>query len=484
MNAVEYTDYDGLGLAGLVTRGEVSPQDLAAAALEAHAATHAEVGAVIEIYEDARSRPLEALGGGPFRGVPFLIKDIGPHFAGLRTEMGSRLCEGLKGDRDDAFGQLVRASGVNLLGRTNTPEFSMAACADNLLYGATSNPWRRGYSTNGSSGGSAAAVAAGIVPMAHSSDIGGSTRGPAAWCGTVGLHPSRGRVSAAPDEADFGYGMAQSSVVTRTVRDTAAMLDCLCAPQPGDPYVIARPPGPYVEHVGRPPGRLRIAWWAEPLMDAPVDLEVAAAVERTAIVLEGLGHEVVPGRPTVDVAEIDRICLEVWFHDFDRWLDELGASVRRPVGPDTVERASLRFYEFARGQDPRHFLDALEQMNGIRRSIGPFFAEHDIWLTPACAQVAQPNTMFGMNLDLAPAEFIVYEERLLQFLTVYNVMGQPAISLPLAQHSNGLPIGVQLGARPAEEHVLIELASVLEEALPWRDRRPELHVANLARTSA
>ncbi len=480
MNTIEYAEYDGLGLAGLVERAEVSPQELAAVALEAHAATAAELGAVIEVYEAARSRPLEAFAGGPFRGVPFLVKDVGS-FAGLRTEFCSRLGQGRTVDHDDAYAQMIRGSGVNLVGRTSTPEFSMAASAENRLYGSTSNPWRKGYSTNGSSGGSAAAVAAGVVPIAHASDIGGSTRGPAAWCGTVGLHPSRGRVSAAPDESEDGYGMCQSSVLTRTVRDTAAMLDCISVPQPGDPYVIAGPPRPYLEHVGCSSQRLRIGFSAEPLMDAPVDPEVAAAVERVAGVLDELGHEVVAGAPAVDLAAIDRVCLDVWFHDFDRWLDEVAADTGRVVGPDTVEAATLRYYHYARGQHPRQFLDALEEMNVLRRRVGQFFAAdaHDIWLTPTCAQVAPPNGTFSMDVDLAPLEFITQEQRSLQFLSVYNVTGQPAISLPLAQHSSGLPIGVQLGARPAQEHVLIELASALEEALPWRDRRPELHVSNL-----
>ena len=248
IDRLEYATYDGLGLAELISRGDLAASEVAGAALAARALVDRELRAVVETYDDAPARPPNKLGRGPFRGVPFLVKDIGPHFAGLKVEFGSRLCEGYVGAEDSAYGQLVRASGVNLVGRTNTPEFSMALCADNLLYGATSNPWRRGYSTSGSSGGAAAAVAAGIVPVAHGSDMGGSIRGPAAWCGVVGLQPSRGRVSAGPLRAEAGNGLAQSFVLTRSVRDTAAMLDCLGQPQPGDPYVIARPERPWLEH--------------------------------------------------------------------------------------------------------------------------------------------------------------------------------------------------------------------------------------------
>jgi amidase len=480
IDPVEYATYDGLGLAELIRRGELSVGEVAGAALMAQAIVGAELRAVVEVYKDAPERSDTDLRDGPFRGVPFLIKDIGPHFAGLKVEFGSRLCEGYVSRQDSAFGRLVKVSGVSLVGRTNTPEFSMALCADNLLYGATSNPWQRGYSTSGSSGGAAAAVAASIVPVAHGSDMGGSIRGPAAWCGAVGLQPSRGRVSAGPLRAESGSGMAQSFVLTGSVRDTAAMLDCLSQAQPGDPFVIARPERPYLDYLGAAGGPYRIAWSAAPLMDAPVDPEVAAAVEQTARTLEELGHDVCEDAPRVDLAAIDRACLEIWYFGFDEWLDDLASQVGRAVGSDTVERATLRFYEFARAQDPRRFLAALDELNTIRRTIGPFFSRYDVWLSPSCAQVAQPNGVYGMDVDLPPEEFLAHEERPCQFLVPYNVTGQPAISLPLAQHTNGLPIGVQLGARPAEEHLLIELAAELEQAMPWQERIPPLHVRRVA----
>jgi amidase len=275
--------------------------------------------------------------------------------------------------------------------------------------------------------------------------------------------------------------MQQSFVLTRTVRDTAAMLDLLGVPQPGDPFVIRRAERPYLEHMGAPGPRLRIGWSADPLMDAPVDPEVGAAVERTALVLESLGHDVSQAAPEIDLTAIDRACLEIWYYGFDRWLDDFAAATGRQVGPDTVERGTLRFYEFAQTRSPQRLLDALEELNTIRRAVGPFFDDHDVWVSPTCAQVAQPQGEFSMDVDLPPEEFLYREQRPCQYLVPYNATGQPAISLPLAQHSNGLPIGVQIGARPGEEHLLIALAAALEQALPWKDRTPALHVSRLCR---
>jgi amidase len=433
---------------------------------------------VIEVYAD-RIAGLDpkTLGRGPFRGVPFLIKDVGPHLKGRKTEFCSRLCQGMVGEVDSNFATLLKASGVNILGRTNTPEFSMASSSENLLYGKTSTPWKLGYSASGSTGGGAAAVAAGVVPMAHGSDIGGSIRGPAAWCGGIGLKPSRGRISSGPLYDEWGYGMAMNFVQTRSMRDTAAMLDCLAVPQPGDPFVIKPAPKAYAKFLRASASPLRIAWSATPLMDAPVDPEIAATVKKAAKALAKLGHRVSEAAPAIDLPALDRVCLGIWFFGFDRRLDAYGEKTGRKVSPDTVEAATLRFYEFAKSVTHADYLDALAYMNKARRAIGAFFASHDIWLTPTTAQTGPKLGYYSMDVDLPPAEFIAREERTQQFMVPYNVTGQPAISLPLGMHSNGLPIGVQLGARPGEDHLLIELGAALERAMPWRDRKPPIRVA-------
>jgi amidase len=481
MKLGEYAALDGTALADLVRRKEISPRELARTALGAIEAIDPEVRAVVEIYGDnIEDLDEAALGPGPFRGVPFLIKDVGQHFAGRKVEYGSRLCQGLTVARDSFFAKLVKASGVNLLGRSSTPEFSMALCAETLLFGNTSNPWKQGYSTSGSTGGGAAAVAAGMVPLAHGSDMGGSIRGPAAWCGTIGLYPSRGRVSSGPLFDEGGNGMTQSFVMTRSMRDTASMLDCLGVPQPGDPFVIHRPAESFAAYLSIPARPLRIAFSAKPLMDAPVDREIAAAVEATARVMEGLGHHVQEAAPPIDLAAIDRGCKNVWYFQFDQYLDGLGRRAGRSVGPDTVERATLMFYEFAKRQSAGAYFEAFDDFNDIRRAIGGFFTDHDIWLSPTCAQVAQPFGSFGMNLDIPPEEFLVHEQRPCQFMIANNVTGQPGLSLPLAQHSSGLPIGLQLTARHSEEHLLIQLGAALEEAMPWHERIPPLHVSRRA----
>ena len=480
MRLDEYTGLDAVALAGLVARGEVSAEEVARTALEAVARVEPALGAVVETYPDAPARAGGA--DGPLRGVPFLVKDVGPDFAGLVCENGSLLGAGMVGEEDSAYAGLVRRSGVTLVGRTATPEFSMSLITSTRLHGETHNPWRRGRSTNGSSGGAAAAVAAGVVPLAHTSDIGGSTRGPAAWCGVVGLHPSRGRVSAGPWEAEFGQGMAQSSAVCRTVRDAAAFLDCVGVPQPGDPYVPWRPAEPWSHWAGRDPGPLRIAWSAADLHPTvPVDAEVAAAVERVAGVLAGLGHRVEPDGVPVDLAQLDRIARVVWFYGFHEWLDHVAASTGRTVGPDTVERQSLNGYHFARGLTGDDLLAAQAELNTWRRTVfGPLFTRHDLWLTPTTALPPVRNADYGMDTDIPFEQWLEFEEPPCQFLVMYNAAGQPAISLPLAQHSSGLPIGIQLGARHGEEHLLLAVAAQLEQALPWRDRVPPVHASREA----
>jgi len=482
MSGIDLRDYaarDALGLAELVRRKEVTPRELAQAAARAIEAVNPRVNAVVETYDDRIGGLDEAaLGAGPFRGVPFLIKDVGGHEKGRRIEYGSRLCRGMVGEIDTHLIKLLHQSGVNVIGRSNAPEYSIAGTTENALYGNTSTPWRQGCSAGGSTGGGAAAVAAGMVPIAHGSDIGGSIRIPASWCGGVGLKPSRGRISAGPALDEGGFGLAMNFVQTQTVRDAAAMLDCLAVPQPGDPFIIPKPAEPFAAFLSKPAPRVRIAWSAKPLMDAPVDPEVAAAVAATARLLAEMGHEVTEDHLPFDAEEANRVMLNLWFFGFDRRLEEIAKKMGRSVGPETLEPVTLKIYEHSKRLDPHAFQDALAYMNRARRRIGEFFARHEVWLSPTTARVAEPHGLYNQGrADLGAEEFMVFADRPVQFCFPYNVAGQPAISLPLAWHSNGLPIGIQLGARPAAEHVLIQLAAALEEARPWRRKVPPLHAS-------
>jgi amidase len=473
MKLSEYARYDATGLAALVAKGEVSPAELARTAAEAIAALNPRINAVVETYPDRVEKLDEAaLSPGPFCGVPFLIKDIVGHLDGRKVEFGSRLCQGMvTRDGDTHVGRLFKEAGLNIIGRSNAPEYSMSGATENALYGATSTPWREGYSAGGSTGGGAAAVASGMVPMAHGSDIAGSIRIPASLCGGVGLKPSRGRVSAGPKVDEGGWGLAANFAQTRTIRDTAALLDCMAKPQPGDPFVIPKPAESYASLIGKAPPRLRIGWSAKPLNDRPVDPEIAAAVERTAKLLAAHGHEVEEDHPDYDGEEAARRMLDVWFFGFAQRTDDLAAKAGRKPGPDTLEPVTLKIYDYAKAITPAQFLAAHGALNTIRRRLAPYFVRHDIWLSPTTAAVAEPHDRYNLGrTDLAPAEYMAHIYRQIQFCYPHNVLGSPAISLPLAMHSSGLPIGVQFGGRPAEEHLVLQLAAALEREIPWKDR--------------
>ncbi len=478
MTLAEYARYDAVGLAELVATGQVTPKELAQTAAKAIAAVNPAVNAVVETYEDRIGGLDESsLGRGPFRGVPFLIKDFLGHEKGRRIEFGSRLCRGLVSQQDSYLCEMFKAAGVNILGRAAAPEYSMSGTTESALHGNTSTPWRPGYSAGGSTGGGMAAVAAGMVPIAHGSDIAGSIRIPASFCGGVGLKPSRGRVSLGPMQDENGYGLGQNFVQTKTVRDTAVMLDCVSVPQVGDPFLIPRPSEPYAALVRQRPSRLRIGWSTKPLMGVEVDGEVARAVEQTATVLAEMGHDVHEESPEFDGLDTMRHMIAVWFFGFDLRLAGYSKRSGHAIGRDTLEPVVFTIYEHAKQMKAADFVSAMLGLNVARRRLGRFFATYDIWLSPTTPRPAEPFGTYNLGrtdvtmADLAEKIFI----GTCQFSLPHNILGTPAISLPLAMHSAGLPIGVQLGARPANEHLVLQLAAALEEAMPWANRVPPCH---------
>ena len=479
MNLTEYARHDALGLAQLVANGEVTPTELARLAAQAIARANPQVNAVVETYADRlESLDERTLGSGPFRGVPFLMKDVFGHEAGRKIEFGSRLCQGMVAEQDTAYCRLVKAAGVNVIGRSAAPEYSMAGTTESALHGNTSTPWRHGYSAGGSTGGGMAAVVAGMVPIAQGTDIAGSIRMPASLCGGVGLKPSRGRVSFAPMLDENGFGLGQNFVQTKTVRDAATMLDCLAIPQPGDPFVIPRPARPYAELMQAPAPPLRVGFTTQALMGSAVDAEVAAAVRRTAARLADMGHHVEEDDPKFDGLAAARQMMDIWFFGFDVRLAGYAQRSGHAIGPDTLEPVVFKIYQYARQMTAAQFMGAVSALNVTRRQLGAYFARHDIWLSPTTPRVAEPWGRYHLGQEGVGVEDMHHKllAPVCQFTLPHNVMGTPAISLPLAMHSTGLPIGVQLAAGPANEHLLLQLAARLEVESPWSERVPPLHV--------
>jgi amidase len=482
MKLTEYATYDALGLAELVAKKQVSPKELAQTAVAAKEKVDPAVRSVVELYPD-RIEGLDekTLAPGPFRGVPFLIKDVFGHEKGRKIEFGSRLCAGMTVEVGTYFVDMLKAAGVNILGRSAAPEYSMAATTESAMFGNTSNPWKQGYSAGGSSGGAQAAVLAGIVPIAHGSDIGGSIRIPASWCGGVGLKPSRMRVSVGPVVDEGGWGYSANLVQAKTVRDVAAMLDCVSIPQPGDPFIIPKPDEPYASLAKKAAPRLKVGIVLNELAGVKVDPEVAAAVQATGKALAGMGHTVELASADMGGAETLQATTDLFFFGFDSRLDSYAKRTGKKVGPDTLEQVIYSVYKAAKDITPARFIAATNAANVARRKLAAFYTKYDIWLSPTTARVAEPWGRYNLSRPGTDWSTLIRDlfEIPCQYTIPHNIMGTPAMSLPLAMHSTAVPIGVQIAAKPAAEHLLLQLAIALEEAMPWKGRVPPLHVSKM-----
>jgi amidase len=480
MNLEEYSRCDGVALADLVRKREVSPKELAHLFVDAIEKVNPRINAVIEVYSD-RIEGLDghAISNGPFAGVPFLMKDIGAGERGRLQESGSRLMKGNVADKDSFLTTLFKKAGLNLLGRTTTPEFAMGISTESILTGVTRNPWNLEIMSGGSSGGSAASVAAGIVPMAHGSDNGGSIRIPASACGLVGLKPSRGRVSAGPDFGEMWPGMLQEFVLSRTVRDTALMLDAVSEPILGDPFIIIQPVRTYAQEVNAPTESLRIAWTTDSWQPGgSVDSEVVRCVERVVSECERAGHELVEASPVFDYEEyLHAICI-AWALGMYAGFDMMAAMAGQTISEENMEPVLLSFYEYSKGLTGADMMMTEFVLNNFRRTFGKFFEEYDILLTPTLMKLPEPHGKYAKTrTDVDYVGYMRLCDEIRVHTTAANVTGQPAITLPLGHSQSGLPIGVQLMARFGEEGALIRLASSLEQEMPWCDRIPPVHAS-------
>ena len=471
MRLDEYVTYDGLGLADLVRRRQVSAAELQRVALAAIEAANPKVNAVVTLAPEA---PGEAP-AGPFGGVPFLIKELVIHAAGVPFNSGSRLAQGVAAPYDTELMSRFRRAGLVLLGTTSTPEFGFNATTEPVLHGPTRNPWDLSRSPGGSSGGSAAAVAAGMVPVAHANDGGGSIRIPAACCGLVGLKPTRHRIPFGPDHGEPLNGMAIEFAVTRSVRDAAALLDAVAGPDPGAAGMAPRPARPWLEETSRDPKRLRIAWNARPLSGAPIDPECVAAAERTARLLADLGHEVFEAGPAVEWEPFLAANEVVWTANLAHWIDALAQMLGRVADDSVLETGIAACWRRGRELRADELLAALDVVNRASRICGTFFLDCDVLLTPTVSRPPPPLGMLNSNAPgLTAGEWTRQVFDYSPFTPLWNATGQPALSLPLAWSAEGLPIGMQFIGRFGDESTLFALAGQLERAQPWASHRAPL----------
>jgi amidase len=474
MEMPDYASYDGLGLAELVAKRAVTPKELVEAAIARIEAHNPTLNAVVfKGYADARRDAVGNLPDGPFRGVPFLIKDLGMPVAGWPRSCGSKFARGLVDAEDGGLTRRYRESGVVLVGKTNTPEYGITGTTESAALGPCRNPWNPNHIAGGSSGGAASAVAAGIVPLAHASDGLGSIRIPAACCGLVGLKVTRDRNPNLPDGYDYALGNVVDHVVSRTVRDSAAMLDATGYPEPGSPYAPPPKTRPYLEETGRSPGKLRIAWSSETPAGRPIDAEIQAALERTAALLKGLGHEVMEKGLGIDYRALFASRGPAAAANFAAGMGRLIEVIGHEPEADELEPLTWASLKAGRRQTGADVMRSLQETRMLARQVVAFFDEVDVYLTPVLGTpVPEIGHIDPVNLE--PREVNRRQARAFPFTPPFNFSGQPSMSLPLEVDSDGLPIGMMFSGRYGDEATLFRLAAQLEKEAPWKDRRPQV----------
>jgi amidase len=463
-----FASHDALAVGQLVKTGKIGARELLDGTLARLRTLNQSLNAITDFYDGPLLEKSVAMAGkGPFEGVSFAVKQLMADCAGTPTTLGSRFfAKQPVAVADSAAVARMRRAGLVIVGRTNTSEFGLAPTTEPAFGGATLNPWRRGLSPGGSSGGSAAVVAARGLPMAHATDGGGSIRIPAALCGLFGLKPSRGRVSLAPIGETLAGAGAQHCV-SISVRDSAALLDALAGSEPGDPY-SAPAAGSFLAATQRAPGRLRMAFMRKPVGGAPLDAALVAAVERTAKLLEGLGHQVEEAAPDYDPAASGEALGTIMAAN--TWTNiQIRANGRVP-GPDDLEPVTRQAAEHGRAIGAHDYIRAVQTFHRTGRQLGAFFERHDVLLSPTIARVSLP--LGEVRMDGSSEQYQQALAPMVAFTSVCNAAGVPAMSMPLAWSEDGLPIGLQFIGRFGAEEMLFSLAAELEHAQPWRDRKP------------
>jgi amidase len=491
----DYDKYDGLGLAELVRKKEVKPSELVEEAISRIEKLNPQLNAVIyKMYELARKTADGDLPDGPFKGVPFLMKDILMAYAGAPLTNGSRFFKDYIPDHDSELAKRFKATGIIVIGKTNTPEFGLVPVTEPELFGPTNNPWDLSRTPGGSSGGSAAAVAARMVPLAHGSDGGGSIRHPASCCGVFGLKPTRGRNPIGPDFGEAWRGLTCEHVLTRSVRDSAAMLDATAGSDVGALYYAVPPARPFLNEVGTDPGKLRIAFTSEPFLGGIVDKDCVKGLEATARLCRDLGHEVVEAAPQIDGKAFARAFLMIVCVETRATIEESEVLLNRKASFKDFEPSTWALGLLGRQCRAPEFSKSLNLVQRTARQIGEFFEKYDVMLTPTLAMppvvtgAFQPKGIRAVAMKLLGSlnagglinmlsGIDVLAQHVFEFMPytpLFNVTGQPAMSVPLYWNDEGLPIGMQFVGRYGDEATLFRLASQLEKARPWSERIPPI----------
>jgi amidase len=470
--ANELYKFDATAQAELVRKKEIKPVELVEAVIDLIEKINPQINAVVtKMYDDARASVKSEVKGAPFWGVPFLLKDLLAAYKGVPMSSGSRYLKDYVPNQDSELVSRHRRAGMIVVGKTNTPEFGILPTTESELLGAARNPWNTDYTTGGSSGGSAAAVAAGIVPMAHANDGGGSIRIPASCCGVFGLKPTRARNPLGPNFGDIFSGMVVEHAVSRTVRDSALLLDATSGYMSGDPYCAPAPDRPFVEEIGADTGKLRIAFFYEAPLGTPVHEDCIAAVEDAAGLLTDLGHEVVHTAPEINGEMMSNTFMAIWASGVTWTIQSMSNAIGRIPDEGELEPCTHALNEMGKKVSASDYLLSVQYHQILTRQIAAFMNDYDLLLTPTLGSPPLKLGSFAPTPENPLAGMQVATE-FVPFTPICNMTGQPAMSVPLYWNAEGLPIGTHFIGRYGDEATLFRLASQLEQARPWVHRRP------------
>jgi amidase len=468
----ELASRDATAQAELVRKKEVKPIELIDAAIDRIERINPQINAVVTpMYDQARAAASNPLPEGPFTGVPFLLKDLLAAYAGVPMTSGSAFLRDFVPPHDSELVARYKRAGLIVVGKTNTPEYGILPTTEPALFGRTRNPWDPTRATGGSSGGSAAAVAAGLVPFAHANDGGGSIRIPASCCGVFGLKPTRARNPLGPDFGDMFSGLVAEHAVTRSVRDSAALLDATSGPDVGDPYWAPPPVRPFIEEVGFDPGKLRIAFTTTAPSGVKIHPDCVKAVDDAVRLCSSLGHEVVEAYPKLNGEQMAPMFMTIWSAGC-AWTIDVGArELGREPSPDQFEPGTWALYQMGLKQTGAGYMTALTWIQGASREVARFMLDYDVWLTPTLGEPPLPLGSFDSPAE-HPMAGMARAVQFVPFTPLCNMTGQPAMSVPLYWNDEGLPIGTHFVGRFGDEATLFRLAAQLEAARPWAERRP------------